>query len=210
MEELGVPPLLMTAAAIEEGQTAVEMAASQVALEPLVGAGPGGANVVMVPSEEDWAPPPPSGDHEVAMSSASEPSPAAEVPEPSPAMGAAEPSSAAGTVTIKEVIELATLQYIDYPGIGIVNLDAPELPSNDREMLEVATEQMFAESSILDTIVSVTLALCQYESAGVSAPPPHRRWRRRFLRSPRTTQSLPRLCPHHRRPGRARRRPFPS
>jgi hypothetical protein len=37
MEESGVPPLLMTTAAIEEGQTAVEMAASQVALEPLVG-----------------------------------------------------------------------------------------------------------------------------------------------------------------------------
>jgi hypothetical protein len=38
-------------------------------------------------------------------------------------------------------------------------------------MLEVATERMFAEPSILETIASVTLALRQYESAGGSAPP---------------------------------------
>jgi hypothetical protein len=60
---------------------------------------------------------------------------------------------------------------VDFPGIGIAGLDAPELPSNDREMLEVATERMFAEPSILETIASVMLALRQYESAGGSAPP---------------------------------------
>jgi predicted component of type VI protein secretion system len=37
-------------------------------------------------------------------------------------------------------------------------------------MLEVATERMFAEPSILETIVSVTLVLRLYESAGGSAP----------------------------------------
>jgi RNA polymerase-interacting CarD/CdnL/TRCF family regulator len=42
-----------------------------------------------------------------------------------------------------------------FPGIGIVDLDAPELPSHDRKMLEVATERMFAEPSILETIVSL-------------------------------------------------------
>jgi hypothetical protein len=60
---------------------------------------------------------------------------------------------------------------VDFPGIGTVDLDALELPSNDREMLEVATEWMFAESSILETIASVMLALRQYEGAGGSAPP---------------------------------------
>jgi hypothetical protein len=54
---------------------------------------------------------------------------------------------------------------------GIVDLDAPELSSNDREMLEVATERMFIESSILETIASVASALRQYEGAGGSAPP---------------------------------------
>jgi hypothetical protein len=74
-------------------------------------------------------------------------------------------------VTVEEVMELATCQYVDFPGIGIVDLDAPELPSNDREMLEVVTEQMFAKPSILETVASVTLALRQYENAGGLAPP---------------------------------------
>jgi hypothetical protein len=68
-------------------------------------------------------------------------------------------------------MDLAARRYVDFPSIGTVDLDAPKLPSNDREMLEVATERMFTETSILDTIASVTLALCQYEGAGGSAPP---------------------------------------
>jgi hypothetical protein len=68
-------------------------------------------------------------------------------------------------------MDLAMRRYVDFPGIGTVDLDALELPSNDREMLEVATERMFAEPSILKTIASVTLALRQYEGAGSSAPP---------------------------------------
>jgi hypothetical protein len=60
---------------------------------------------------------------------------------------------------------------VDFPSIGVIDLDAPELLSNDWEMLEVSTERMFTESSILETIASVLLALCQYMSAGCSAPP---------------------------------------
>jgi hypothetical protein len=93
-----------------------------------------------------------------------------EVPEPSPAVGAVETSSAAVAVTVEEVMKLATCQYVNFRGIGVVDLDAPELSSNDREMLEVATERMFAESSILETIVSVSRALHQYERARGFAP----------------------------------------
>jgi hypothetical protein len=159
VEKSGALPALVIVTAVEEGRTVVEMAASQAPLEPPAGAGSGGADVVMVPSDLDSVPPPPAGDHEVAM------------PEPSPTAGAAEPSSAAGVVTVEEVMELATCQYVDLPGIGIIDFDVPELPSNDQEMLEVATERMFAEPSILETIVSVTLAQRQYESAGGTAPP---------------------------------------
>jgi hypothetical protein len=67
-------------------------------------------------------------------------------------------------------MELATHQYVDFPGIRIVDLDAPELLSNDREMLEVATKRMFAEPTILETLASVSLAMRQYESVGGSAP----------------------------------------
>jgi hypothetical protein len=31
-------------------------------------------------------------------------------------------------------------RYLDFPGIGIIDLDAIELPSNDREILEAVTE----------------------------------------------------------------------
>jgi hypothetical protein len=73
--------------------------------------------------------------------------------------GTPEPSSAVGAASIEEVMDLATRRYVDFLGIGIVDLDTSELPSNDREMLEVATERMFTVRSILETIVSVTLAL---------------------------------------------------
>jgi hypothetical protein len=63
--ESGVPSPPATAAAVEEERTAMEMAAAQASLEPRVGAGSGGADVVVVPSDEDSAPPLPAGDHDV-------------------------------------------------------------------------------------------------------------------------------------------------
>jgi hypothetical protein len=60
---------------------------------------------------------------------------------------------------------------VNFPSIGTIDLDAPELPSNDQKMLDVATKQMFANSSFLDTIVLVASALRQDEGAGGSAPP---------------------------------------
>jgi hypothetical protein len=134
VEDLSVPPLPVAATAIEEGQTAVETAASQAASEPPAGAGPGIVVVVVVPSDEDSAPPLPSGDHDVAMTSVPERSPAAEVPEPSPAAKVPEPSLAAravetslaaGIVTVEKVMELLTGRYIDFPGVRIVDLDPP-------------------------------------------------------------------------------------
>jgi hypothetical protein len=86
---------------------------------------------------------------------------------------APEPSPASGAVFVEDVMDLAACRYMDFPGIRTVDLDldAPELPSNDRETLEVATERMFTKPSILDTIASVALALHQYEGAGGLAPP---------------------------------------
>jgi hypothetical protein len=82
-----------------------------------------------------------------------------------------EPSPAAGAVSVEDVVDLTSCQYVDFPGIGTIDLDTPELPTNEREMLEVATEQMFAKTLILDTITSVTSALRQYDGAGSSAAP---------------------------------------
>jgi hypothetical protein len=60
---------------------------------------------------------------------------------------------------------------VDFPGIGIIDLDATELLSNDREILEAATERMFADSSVLDANTSVLPMLRQDEGDGGLVPP---------------------------------------
>jgi hypothetical protein len=157
VEESGAPPPSVTAAAVEEERTVTETTAPQAVLEPPAGSGSGGADVMMVPSNEDSVPPPLAGERDVITSTA---------PEPSPATGA---------VSVEDVMNLAACRYVDFPSIGTIDLDSPELSSNDQEMLEVTTELMFAEPSILNTIASVASALRQYKGAGGSVPPLRRR-----------------------------------
>jgi hypothetical protein len=75
-----------------------------------------------------------------------DPSPAVEVPEhslavemlePPPAAGAVGSSSVVDAVTVEEVMGLATCRYIDFTGVGVIDLEAPQLSES---MLEVATE----------------------------------------------------------------------
>jgi hypothetical protein len=122
----------------------VEVAAPQATLEPPAEAGLSDGDVVMV-FDENLAPPPSLGGHDFVMTPASEPTPAvvaadslaavvsepalvAEVPGPFPTAEVAETSSARGTVTVEEVMELATCQYIDFPVVGVIDLEAPQLP----------------------------------------------------------------------------------
>jgi hypothetical protein len=97
----------------------------------------------------------------------SEPSPFVEILEPSPAAGAVGTSSAIDAVTVEEVMELATCRYIDFPGVEVIDLEAPQLLE---KVLEVVTERMFTEPSIMDTIASVSKALQEYERASGFAP----------------------------------------
>jgi hypothetical protein len=97
----------------------------------------------------------------------SEHSLAVEMLEPPPAAGAVGSSSAINAVTVEEVMGLATCRYIDFPGVGVIDLEAPQLSEN---VLEVATERMFIEPSIMDTIASVSKALREYERVGGFAP----------------------------------------
>jgi hypothetical protein len=135
--------------------------------------------------DEDATPPPPSGSCDVVMAPAleptpavmatdsllatevSEPSPTAEVSGPSTTTEVAESSSVWYSLTVEEVMELATCRYIDFPGVGVINLEAPQLPE---KVLEVAMERMFAKPSIMDMIASVSKALQEYERAGGFAP----------------------------------------
>jgi hypothetical protein len=102
--------------------------------------------------------------------------PAVEVPEPSPEVGVsgppptaevAETSSARVALTAEEVMELAMCRYIDFPSVGVIDLEAPQLLE---KVYEVVSEWMFNESTIMETIASVSKALQEYELDGGFAP----------------------------------------
>jgi hypothetical protein len=89
------------------------------------------------------------------------------VPGPSPTIEVAETSSARVVLTAEEVMELATCRYIDFPGVRVIDLQAPQLPE---KVYKVAAERMFNETTIMETIASVSKALQEYERTGGFAP----------------------------------------
>jgi hypothetical protein len=102
--------------------------------------------------------------------------PAVKVTVPSPAVGVscppltaevAETSSAWVALTAEEVMELATCRYINFPGIGVIDLEAPQLP---KKVYKVASERMFNELMIMETITSVSKVLQEYVCVGGFAP----------------------------------------
>jgi hypothetical protein len=161
--------------AAEEEQMAAGATAPQAALEPPAKASP------VVVLDEDSTPPPVSEGRDSVMAPALEPapvmsaagpppavvvsesSPTVEVLGPSPTAEVAETSSAQGAITIVEVMELATCRYIDFPSVGVIDLEVPQLLE---KLLEVVTERIFAELTIMETIASVSKALQKYERAG--------------------------------------------
>jgi hypothetical protein len=54
-----------------------------------------------------------------------EPSPVAEVPCPLATAEVEETSSARVAITVEEVMQLSTCRYMDFPGFGIIDLEAP-------------------------------------------------------------------------------------
>jgi hypothetical protein len=139
------PPPPFPAAALEEGETATEAPASSVALVTQTKADPSGEDAVVV-VDEDSAALPSSENSDVMTPPASEsaqvaatasllptvevpvPSPAVEVPRPPPTTEASETSSTRVALTAEEVMELATCRYIDFPGVRVIDLEAPQLP----------------------------------------------------------------------------------
>jgi hypothetical protein len=136
------PLPFVPATAVEEGEATTETTATQVDLETPTEAGSSGEGIMVV-LDEDSAPPAPSESRDVVMAPMSEPAqvmemvslPAAvEVSEPSPEVGVlgppltaevAETSSARGALTAEEVMELATCWYIDFPGVGVIDIETP-------------------------------------------------------------------------------------
>jgi hypothetical protein len=178
------PPPPIPAATVEEGETATEAPASRAALVTLTKADPSSEDAV-VGVDEDSAALPSSKNRDVVIPPASEsaqvtvtasllpaveapePSSAAEVSGPPPTVEVAETSSARVALTAEEVVELATCQYIDFLGVGVIDLEAPQLPE---KVYEVAAERMFNGPTIMETITSVLKALQEYERASGFAP----------------------------------------
>jgi hypothetical protein len=61
---------------------------------------------------------------------------------------------------VEEMMDLEMGRYIDFPGVGVIDLEAPQLL--DKEY-EVAAERTSNEPTIMETIVSVLKALQEYE-----------------------------------------------
>jgi hypothetical protein len=67
----------------------------------------------------------------------SEPFPEVGVLGPPPTAEVAETSSTRVALTAEEVMELATCRYIDFPSVGVIDLEAPQLLE---KVYEVASE----------------------------------------------------------------------
>jgi hypothetical protein len=75
----------------------------------------------------------------------------------------AETSSDQINLTAEEVMELANCRYIDFPGVGVIDLEGPQYSEKG---FEVAKERVSNALTIRETLASVSKALQEYESTG--------------------------------------------
>jgi hypothetical protein len=147
-----LPPA--AAALMGEEQTTLVTAAPQATLEHQAGASSSNDNVLMVLVNQGASLPSPTRDREEAAAVAPE-TPAAVVV-----------SSIGGTE------DLLMSRYLTIPGNRVIDLDATELLSNDREILEAVTEWVFADSSILEPKVpDVAVSVAATSVACVESTP---------------------------------------
>jgi hypothetical protein len=151
VEELVAPPSPVVAAVMGEERTVSEMVAPQVTLDPQAGAGSGDDDMVMVLADEGVPLPPPTREHEAATPMAPE----------TPAVGTA--------LSIGGAEDMLTSGCWSIPGIGIIDLDATKLPSNDREIFEAVVVRVFADPSVLEAEILGAAASVAATSADAGA-----------------------------------------
>jgi hypothetical protein len=95
------------------------------------------------------------------------PPPTMEVQGPPPTAEVAESSSARVSLTVEEMMDLETCRYIYLPGVGVIDLEAPQFPEKE---YNAAAERRSNEPTIMETIALVLKALQEYERAGGFAP----------------------------------------
>jgi hypothetical protein len=88
---------------------------------------------------------------------------AVEAQGPPPTAEVTETSSARISLTVEEMMDLETCRYIDFPSVGVIDLEAPQLPEKE---YEVAAERRSNEPTIMETITSVLKVLQEYERIG--------------------------------------------
>jgi hypothetical protein len=174
------PPPPVPATAVEEGEAATDATVTQAALEAPSEAGPSVEGVVVVLDKES-TPPPASESHDATAVPALEsapvpaamsllpavevtvPPPAVEVQGPPPTAEVTESSSARVSLTVEEMMDLEMCQYIDFLGVGVIDLEEPHLLEKEHA---VAVEQRSNELTIMETITSVSKVLQEYERVG--------------------------------------------
>jgi hypothetical protein len=75
----------------------------------------------------------------------------------------AESSSIRVSLTVEEMMDLETCRYIDFPSVWVIDLEVPQLPEKE---YEVVAEWRSNEPTIMETIASVLKAPQEYERAG--------------------------------------------
>jgi hypothetical protein len=124
--ESAAPPPPAAVDDSREERAGVETAVAQITSEPQVGIGLDSDNVVMVHVEQVVPLPPPAREHEaIALVATETPSPVAA----QTGGGAAEALASSAWSTIN---------------VGVIYLDATELPSNDLDIYEAVLERMLA------------------------------------------------------------------
>jgi hypothetical protein len=156
VEESVAPPPPVVASVMGEEWVATEMPTSQARSEPQAGTGSGDDDVVMVPVDQGAPSPLPTRDHETVVPEGPE-TPAAAI---APTVEGAEDAPMSGSWSI--------------PGIRVIDLDATELPSNDREVFEAVVERVFANPAVLEAEVPGATApvAAAFDDGG-----PHPAWR---------------------------------
>jgi hypothetical protein len=174
------PPPPAPVTDVEEVGTIVEASATQAVMGASDTASPGGEDVVVAMDEGLAAPllsesrdvviPLKHGVMQAAVATSSlpaakmpGPSPVAEASSPPPTAEVAETSSDQITLTAKEVMELATCRYIDFPDVGVIDLEGPQYSEKGYKAVE---EWMSNAPMITETLASVSKALQEYESTG--------------------------------------------
>jgi hypothetical protein len=173
------PPLPVPVTDVEKVGTTAVASAPQAVMGTLDMASPGGEGAVAA-IDEDLAAPLSSESRDVMIPSAlgaaqavvatsllpavevSGPPPAAEALGPPPTVEVAETSSAQITLTAEEVMELMTCRYIDFPGVGVIDLEGPQYSDKG---YEAELERMSNTLMIRETIASVSKTLQEYERA---------------------------------------------